>query len=760
MKKVVSIIFLAFAVTLVGVSQSVGLVLSGGGAKGLAHIGVIKALEEYDIPIDYITGTSAGAIVGALYASGYSVDEMIDAFKSGVMDKYLTTSFDNSTGYLSKEMSMNPSWFKFKFNLDSTFTFNFIPSSVIPSNNIDFGMIEFFSQSTTACKGNFDDLMVKFRCVASSVNDNKPYVFRSGDLDVAVRSSMAFPFLFSPVQVNDKVLLDGGMYDNFPIDVMTDDFNPDVIIGSTVSTNYDPASKDDIISVIQNVFMMDMDFSMPDNGILVRSNVLDVGLLDFDKVDQLVDSGYNACLEKIPQILEKIDRKVDYQTRKDIRDSFNHKKPPFYFENIIADNVNINQQKYIEVMLARKHKLLSPQEINSNYSVLLSDDIISSVTPSAKFNDSTGYYDLHLMIKKNTTFQAELGGNLSVGGPSEYYLGFLARGFDRYSWNAQITTYLGSFYKSLGLTCRIDYPAATLLYCVVDAGLNSRTYQKTFSALFIDDSPLYLIQNESHALLQFGHSLARRADMSMDIAYLHTFDEFYNTNSFTENDDADEEIFNGAKVSLGFVYNTLNDKLFPTYGTNASMKYDYIYGSETYNAGTTSLIDSYSDKLREWLHLKMSYDKYFKLSKILSFGMRFQGEISNQELWGNYISSILHASTFEPFSDASVRFIEENRAYNYAAAGINLTASLPYNLMIKAGAYTFAPFYPIKESIDQQVVFGDFYERQYYMFSLNFILKNSLAPISLNFNFYDSKSNPFSITLDIGYILFNRRALD
>ncbi len=317
-------------------SQSVGLVFSGGGAKCLAQIGVLKALEEHDIPIDYITGTSGGAIVGGLYASGYSVDDIIDIFASGVMDKYLKTSEECTAGYYAMEEPENATWFNAKFNLKPKFSYEVIRPSLLISSNINFGMMQFFAQASTACNNNFDSLMVKFRCVATSVNDNRPYVFRDGDLATAIRSSMAFPFVFEPVSYKGMVLLDGGMYDNFPMNVMVEDFNPDVIIGCLVSDNFPDAKADDIISVVQNVFMVDMDKDMPENSIIIEPAVLNIGLLEFDEVEQLVDSGYNACMEHIDEIVKRVNRRQTEVQRRERRNIFNYKKPPLLFYDIVS----------------------------------------------------------------------------------------------------------------------------------------------------------------------------------------------------------------------------------------------------------------------------------------------------------------------------------------------------------------------------------------------------------------------------------------
>ena len=742
-----------------GYSQSVGLVLSGGGAKGLAHIGVIKALEEYEIPIDYITGTSAGAIVGGLYAAGYTVDEMIEIFKSGMVDDYLKFGEEYSAGYLSKKLPETPSWFTAKFNVDKKLHFTFLRPGFLSTNELDIGIVEFFAQATQACGGNFDSLMVPFRCVASSINENKPYYFSKGDLSVAVRSSMAFPFVFSPVVYDGKVLLDGGMFENFPINVMQQDFNPDYIIGSAVSTNYQPSQGDNIISIMQNVFMVDMDLNAPDNGVVIKPGVTNASLFDFSNVEPLVDSGYYACIEKIPEILDNINRATRAQHRADIRNKFNNKKPPLFFDNIIVDNLNYEQNQYVEMMMARQHKLLSAKEINDNYSLLLSDDMISSIIPHAEYNNYTGNFDLHLNIRKNMNFQTSIGGIMSIGGPSEAYLGFLARGLKRYSYRTAVDATIGTFYQSLNLNLRIDYPASTLLYADADIGLNHKDFRETTFSLFNRKNPSFLLQFESHAMITAGMSLSRRSDLKLKMAYFYTHNDFYNTEAFANNDTADVSIFNAGIFGVAYTYDNLNDPMFPTSGRRIKAKFDNILGAEKYDAGTTSLHKSFKHNQREWFTINVSYEEYIKFSKLFSLGLKTEGQVSDQQLWVNYTSSLLSATPFEPFSDAKIRFMESNRAFNYFAIGGKLIFSLPYNLMISSEGYAFVPFRKITQGPDQIVSFGKLYEKTNYMASLSFVFNNRIAPISLNINFYDEKKLPVTVTFNIGYMFFNKYAL-
>lgn len=204
-------------------AQSVGLVLSGGGAKGCAHIGVIRALEEEGIPIDYVAGTSMGAIVSSLYAMGYTPDQMTELITSDQFVRWKNGDIDEHNLFFFKRDDPSPEFVTFKVNLRDSSTNKanlLIPNSVMASDQINIAMMDLFSKANAACKGNFDSLFVPFRCVASDITHKCAYIHRKGDLGDAVRTSMSFPFVFKPIEVDNRLMMDGGIYNNFPVDVM------------------------------------------------------------------------------------------------------------------------------------------------------------------------------------------------------------------------------------------------------------------------------------------------------------------------------------------------------------------------------------------------------------------------------------------------------------------------------------------------------------------------------------------------------------
>ena len=204
-----------------GGRPKVGLVLGGGGAKGAAEVGVLKVLEELDIPIDYIAGTSIGAIVGGLYACGYSADELETLFRE---QKWLSLIGNRNIDFQNDILETHDG---------TTYLFGFpIGGKKRPHKDDDFvegfgllraEQVTVLLDSLTSKYnniGDFDRLPIPFRCVAVDINSQEEVIMNGCELELAMRASMAIPGVFKPVKWNGRTLVDGGMLNNIPVDVV------------------------------------------------------------------------------------------------------------------------------------------------------------------------------------------------------------------------------------------------------------------------------------------------------------------------------------------------------------------------------------------------------------------------------------------------------------------------------------------------------------------------------------------------------------
>ena len=199
----------------ISTAQNISLVLSGGGAKGLAHVGVIKALEENGIPISNVSGTSMGAIVGGLYAMGYTPDEMVQLFKSTDFKNWSNGRIDDALRYNINDFSQSDAEnLSIGFAADKRGIKPKIISSYISTVGMDVAFEELCAQANALAGNNFDSLFVPFRCNASDIVEKKMVYFKQGNLSQAIRASMTFPMFFKPIYVDSVLMFDGGIYNN------------------------------------------------------------------------------------------------------------------------------------------------------------------------------------------------------------------------------------------------------------------------------------------------------------------------------------------------------------------------------------------------------------------------------------------------------------------------------------------------------------------------------------------------------------------
>lgn len=204
--------------------KSVGLVLSGGGAKGAAQLRVIKAIEEAGIPIDYIAGTSIGSIIGGLYAVGYTIEEIEELYTSmNWFDVFMDRNDRDKQLFADKQKDD-----AYMFDVLLSTNDISIPSGIVRGD-------KFMDQLNELLLGyqyidSFDSLPTPFACVSYDMNTGSEYVARGGSLSAAIRASMSIPGVFKPVKYKDMVLVDGGVFNNFPVDVVRD-MGADIVIG-------------------------------------------------------------------------------------------------------------------------------------------------------------------------------------------------------------------------------------------------------------------------------------------------------------------------------------------------------------------------------------------------------------------------------------------------------------------------------------------------------------------------------------------------
>lgn len=278
----------------------IGLVLSGGGARGAAHIGALKVLEENHVPIDVIAGTSFGAIVGGFYAAGYSADEMEEILKS--IDWQETLSPRAPRKERSFRRKADDAGFLIKMKLGLKDGALRLPTGLIRPNNLRLTLRELLNH--TAGVEDFDKLAIPFRAVAADLETGRPVVLGSGDLASAVTASMAVPALFPPMERDGVTLIDGGVANNVPVNVARE-MGADIVIVVDVSTplmrkdeiNSLTSVLDQLTLILNNQTTVAQLATLSPRDVLIRPDLKGLGLTDFDRAPGAVPKGVAAARE-------------------------------------------------------------------------------------------------------------------------------------------------------------------------------------------------------------------------------------------------------------------------------------------------------------------------------------------------------------------------------------------------------------------------------------------------------------------------------
>ncbi|MBN1819591.1 MAG: patatin-like phospholipase family protein [Prolixibacteraceae bacterium] len=760
MKQLITIIFLSFIICNISYSQKVGLVLSGGGAKGLAHIGVIRVLEENGIPIDYITGTSAGAIVGALYAAGYSPDEMEDLFRSEDFHFWSTGQIMEEYRYFFKKEEEAPDWLDLKFEMANEKLKILPPSYIIPQEPMDFAFMQLLATTNAVCNFNFDSLMVPFRCIASDVNENRAVELGSGDLGDAVRASMTVPFYFKPISINGTVLFDGGIYNNFPTDVMKEVFKPDFIIGHKVADE-SRLNPEDLKNQIFKLIMRPTDYSIePEDGILLETRFTNVGLLDFKRVDLIQSKGTQTAFAMIDSIKSRISRRVDKKeiTRK--RNEFNSRKPELLFKNVQVEGVTDDmQRKFIIQSIKHKQDVVTLDEFRKEYFKLVADEQIRSMRPIAYYNENTGYFDIHLKVEPEKKLKVKFGGNVSTKPINQGYFNVDYRFFQKRSYTLSSNIYFGRFYSSFKFGGRIDFPTKTPFYIAAYSTLNRWDFFSSSGELFFEDvRPPYIIQDENNFRIEAGLPLGVRNKLSAGFSLADSDDEYYQIKKFAKDDTPDRTSFNGSAWHIEFQSNSLNYKQYATEGIFQNLSFKYIQGKEKNYPGSTSanMVES-SDKHNYYLAQAIQ-EKYYRITKYFTLGTRIEGVYSNKKPFSNFTSTLLAAPGFYPTPHSKSMFNENFHANKYVAGGIKTIFKISDQVHFRTEGYVFAPVYRMIPTESLTVKIGEkSFDKIFFQGMCALVYQTGVGPLSLAANYYEKVDNKFYLTLNFGYILFNKR---
>ncbi len=744
-------------------AQKVGVVLSGGGSSGMVHIGVLKALEENNIPVDYIAGTSAGGLIGGMYAAGMTPAEMeayvtspqfINISKGIIEEQYL---------YYFKSKEETSDWISIRFNRSKDSVFKAVlPTNIMSPFPMDFSLMELASSASAACNYNFDSLFIPFRCVAADVANKKQVIFRKGNLSEAIRSTISYPFYLKPITVDGQVLFDGGLYNNFPADVVLEDFYPDMIIGSTVAANTAPPDEDNVISQIKNMLMLKTDYSVIcENGIIIEPKLNDIGLFDFSQSKYVIDEGYKETIKRMPEIKAAIARRVSVEERTIKRNEFLKKKEALVFDNIYINGLSRYEALYVERSLKKKkNENISVTELRKRYFKLVADDKIKKIYPRSKINRSTGFYDLYLDIQKDNDFIAQFGGNFSSRSINNAYIGLQYKYLGVTALSVSANTYFGRFYTSGQLKGRIDFPFIVPFYLELGTTINQWNYFNSATTFFETIKPSFLISTDTDGEVSVGMPATYKGKVVLGVNGGQIINEYYQTKSFLQSDTTDDLTFKFISTHASYETNTHNRKQYANKGRYFNMRMRYVQADVYEDPGSTGMSDVRAVDFKRWVQAKIVFDNYFRSYSFYKLGIYAEAVYTSQPFFSTYSSSIQFAPAFQPIPESTTLFYPNFRANQYVGVGARNVFEILKNLDFRVEGYAFQPWREIIRNPDFTASYADKIRMPRFMASFALVFSSPIAPVSFSANFYDKQSSNWSFLFNVGYILFNKKALD
>lgn len=737
-------------------SQKIGLVLSGGGATGFAHIGVLKALEENNIPIDYITGTSSGALIGGLYAIGYSPSEIETYVKSKRFETITKGELEVQNNYFFNKDETDASLLHLSFSADSAFK-RFLPTKFMNSTFLDYEMLTTFGPAGEIANEDFSKLFIPFRCVASDITNKKCVVLKNGKLNLAIRASMTFPFFIQPIKFNNQLLFDGGLYNNFPADVMVNDFTPDFIIGSNVSSNYKSPEEHDLLSQLINMMVIPTDFSIPEGKGIIIAPKTNVTTFNFSDIESAINAGYTETLAQLEQIKKYIpiaqNKAIFSKKRTEYREKLTGTK-------IVAVE-SISSDKKLNHFLQRNilpNKLVPDSStFAKRYFRLNSYEGIEFLTPSlTRIKDSN--YLLTLKPLKAKEFGIEIGGVFSSKAINTGYIGLSYLLLKNQSLKIKGDSYFGRFYGAAKLLVDYKIPTTYQIGFSPYFVLNRWDYFKSFSSFFEDVKPSYLIQNEMYYGIQLKHPIGNIGKSVFDLRNFTTNDQYYQTENFSTKDTSDFTLFSGYSIKWVGELNTLNRKQFASKGKLLSVKVQFVDGTEDSESGSSSSNRYKILQKHNWFSIQGEGQWFIFNNNTFNLGLHMKGVMSNQPLFYNYKASLLAMNDFSPFVDAQSTFLQEYRSNKHVGIGTNLIFSIKKNIDFRIDGYLYQAF----NQLNKNNALSFYYERPQlfkdFLLASHLIYHSPIGPVRISANYFPQQRNPIYFHICYGYLLFNERA--
>lgn len=674
--------------------QSVGLVLSGGGAKGVAHIGVIRALEENGIPIDYVTGTSMGAVIGSLYCCGLSPQEMLELVTSPDFASWSSGVVMPSEEYYFFKPKPAARWIQFNTDFSDSVKndVGLMPGSLISPVPMNIEFMRLFSPFTLQSKGDFNRLFVPFRCVTSDIYAKHKVVLSKGLLSDAVRASMSFPMVYKPIKINGTLMFDGGIYDNFPVDVMRSEFHPDFMIGVSVSGPDGKPEPDNLYSQLEDMIIQNNDYSLPEKeGVKIQVPVLDFGVLAFDQAKEIYEIGYKTGLAMVDSIKQRVSARRDPEMVAQKRKAFKAATPEVKFNKVKVEGTGGSPATYLKkLFMKRRGEAFGLEDAQQSYYEVMSTGKVADLRPSIiPSNDTLVPSSLLLQASVKDNWTLGLGGWITSSPNSMLFVSAGYNTLKFHSFFAEVNGWIGQSYAAAMLRSGMKFPTAVPTGLELElVASRQRKYEK--DVMFYETAAQWnLTESQVFGRLTYDLAIGRHGRGYASLGYGWQKDRYYSFETAESGNGSDRSSYRGSELRVGAEWCTLDNLLYPSSGREAQVELLGIREDMEFESGSENLADQ--PWATHWIgRLKVKWKQYFKISNPISIGVLAQGAGSLRARFQNDMAMKIQAPGFAPTPSVRNYFNPAFRADNYLALGVMPVWNPFGRFQIRGDFYGFA----------------------------------------------------------------------
>lgn len=759
--QLLGLVCLMWAQDSVGPRLRVGLVLSGGGARGAAHVGVLQALEEEGIPIDYITGTSMGAMVGAFYAAGYTPAEMQSMifreaeawFAPGLIfreDRYFKplAGHDITIGEVPLD-----------FLTKGGFP---LPEQVVSDFEINLRLNEKLAGPGLAAKGNFDSLVVPYRAIGADLYKRQAVVFASGSLPLAVRVSISVPIFFAPITTRQYVnLVDGGVYDNFPIEPMQKAFNPDYIIGVHVGSP--PMTLEDfrgkgyywrLFSHLSDQLSWQ---KMPERGFFIQPDLGDMSSTDFSvqKLAFAIQRGYEATKSCIEELRQEIGGQQADSATLEVRRRFFRQ---YRGVAIRVDSLDFYPATrgerffYRRVVGIRPGEEVSFSRLRRGLSYLRSAVPFYSLLPVyQRLLDGRNLLSFYLRRRGGVALRT----GLAVYSPQGYawQVGVRADKVWWAAWQGELLATQGTFAQALELRLSVRPPFSWNVDFVGESCVLRYTYQQLGATWLPRAREAGLFSDVDW--LSGGVAWTYRQVAIRAMLHRLRQEDWYLYRGITRGTSTTAQ-----SASIDLHLSTEDDRQYPLEGTS-------LWLQATLNQAIERPLEPnplYERAEHYWPEARLRFRQQIRLFSGFSIGFRAEAGLSLQRPYLDSITSLLTSPRYEPFPESPQLFLPElyNRVYGALGGNVTLVFWRKLSLLVSASLYQPAArlVLPDRNNPAGEIrlpLRGGPWPPLYRYGMVGVFYKTFFGPIGAFLTYYDRQAQPFRVFLHLGYTLFPKR---